>query len=778
MSGYELPDLRTPDEIRQQILDQWVSGFKPVFEEAFTYISGTTEYTLNCDGETSKKVYDFIKVKGELDGTEHMFLLANDYVPYDSTGDGFYDQISFDVGGNVPDIDTIFYVDYRYMIQPSGLTDVSGGSITNKLAGAMALHLYKAELQINQVARDSFIDSADGVELDELGIIVNVLRNQATRSTGFVTMARPSSMANQGLVSIPVGTQISTSGSSTLPSVFFETTIGAEIVDTETVAKISDLSYPDYGSSWIPVQSIYPGVDQNVSSSKIIRNVSADSVITTITNPSSFDQSDEQVDGTGTAQVFTLLHTPDESGFVDKDADSKAIEMINELAYGWLDQPSTGVNVVAEIVDSVSAPQLWTGKITIVGYANSELFYSETLTFTGTTSNETTTASFDQIFYITIVKSGGGGLEADRYLHLADDIITGPPSEVYIDEESCGARVDSGFLILRDDGNDLEVYLDTGSWTLQTITTDYTVTNPVFGGLTWTLIDWVGWSTGDKVNDGTLNIKYEYVPHADWYALSGASLELEGAPRSGSYLEVDYTWNNPFEDGADTESDDNYRERIKTGTTAGAKGTLDAIRATVLAVDGIVGATVDDHSTDGTISVGEVQVYAWTQSGILTEAKKSQVTDAVNDSRAAGVKPYIYGPDPIYIAIEADVKVLSNSGYVLVDVETSCEDALELWLSAFEIGEDIMESELISILEAIAGVEYVDVDSIVMKGFDSLGDTSVSIRDPHTGGWSWTAGTHWNIAAAATGTIVKADTDQTGGSGNAYYIDVTAAYVG
>jgi uncharacterized phage protein gp47/JayE len=775
MSGYELPDLRTPEEIRQQITDQIVSGYKPVFEEAITFISGTLYYTLNCDGETSKKAYDVLKVKGELDGTEHEFAEANDFTLYDSTGDGFYDQISFDVGGDIPDNNTVFYVDYRYMITPSGLTDTTEGSILMQLVGAVALQIYKVELQNNSVARDSFVDSADGPELDGLGKLVEVSRNVATRSTGFVTLARPSSMANQGVVEIPVGTQISTTGSSSLPAITFETIIAAEIANTETVAEISDLTHAEYGAGWIPVQSIYPGITQNVSSGKIIRNINADSVITTISNPSSFNQSDEQVDGTGTTQVFTLLHTPDSSGLVDKDADGKAIEMINELAYGWLDQPSTGTLVKATIKDTGGTPQLWTGKITIVGYANSELFYSETLTFDGSTNNETTTNTFSQIFHITIVKSGGGGLEATRYLTLENS----GASEQYVNHESCGGRVDSGFLILRHDpATDIEVYLDTGTWTLQTITTDYTVSNPTFGGLTWTLLDWVNWKTGSKVNDGTQNVKYEYVPHSDWFVLTDDSLELEGSPRSQSYLEVDYAWNNPFQDGADTEDDDTYRERIKTGVSRSAKGTLDAIRAAVLAVDGIVGATVDDHSTDGTINVGEFYVYAWTQSGILSEAKRSQVSNAVEGSRAAGTKPYIYGPDPIYIAIEVDVKVLTGSGYALASVETSCEDALEAWLDNFEIGSDIMESELISMLESIAGVEYIDVDSIVMKGFNNLSDTTPSTREPHTGGWNWTAGTHWNIVGVATGSIVKPDTDQTGGSGSCYYIDVTAAYVG
>lgn len=773
MSGYELPDLRTPEEIRQQITDQIVSGYKPVFEEAVTFLSGTLYYTLNCDGETSKKVYDILKIKGELDGTEHEFVESNDFTLYDSTGDGFYDQISFDVGGDTPDDNTVFYVDYRYMIPPSGLTDTTEGSILMQVVGAVALQIYKVELQTNSVARDSFVDSADGPELDELGKLVEVSRNIATRSTGFVTLARPSSMANQGVVEIPVGTQIGTTGSSSLPAITFETIIAAEIANTETEAKISDLTHAEYGADWIPVQSIYPGITQNVSSGKIIRNVNANSVITTISNPSSFDQSDEQVDGTSTAQVFTLLHTPDGSGLVDKDADGKAIEMVNELAYGWLDQPSTGTLVKATIKDTGGTPQLWTGKITIVDYANSELFYSETLTFDGTTNNETTTNSFDRIFYITIVKSGGGGLEATRYLTLENSGAT----EQYVNHESCGGRVDSGLLILRHT-SDLKVYLDTGTWTLQTITTDYTVSNPTFGGLTWTLIDWVNWKTGSKVNDGTQNVKYEYVPHSDWYALTNDSLELEGAPRSASYLEIDYAWNNPFQDGADTEDDDTYRERIKTGVSRSAKGTLDAIRATVLAVDGIVGATVDDHSTDGTIEVGEIYVYAWTQSGVLSEAKRSQVSNAVENSRAAGVKPYIFGPNPIYIAIEADVKVLTGSGYALASVEVSCEDALEAWLDAFEIGSDIMESELISMLESVVGVEYIDVDSIVMKGFNNLSDTTPSTREPHPGGWSWTAGTHWNIVGVATGSIVKPDTDTTGGSGSCYYIDVTAAYVG
>ena len=143
-----------------------------MWQEAITFVSGTDAYSLTCDETSPKKVYDILRVVGELDGIENEFTLQADYTLFDSTGDGWYDSISWSPVGDDPDDDTVFYVDYRYLIVPSGLTDTNTGSVLDHILDTMALQLRLAELKFNDIARDGFINSADGLELDELGELV------------------------------------------------------------------------------------------------------------------------------------------------------------------------------------------------------------------------------------------------------------------------------------------------------------------------------------------------------------------------------------------------------------------------------------------------------------------------------------------------------------------------------------------------------------------------------------------------------------------------------
>ena len=864
--SYEIDELREVEDIKTQIFEQIVDGYKLVSEEVIVYFTGTVYYDLLFDNITiTRKLKDILNVRGIKDGIEYIFVNGTDYEPYDSDGDGYYDQISWGLGGNTPDDETVFYIDYRYIWKNATVTDTTPGSVLDVFVDAMSRQLRKMDLKLNRVAMNSFIDSAAGRQLDQLGRLVAINRNESTRTTGYITLSRSASMTS-GEIAIPVGTQVSTVGTSTSPTKNFETTVTSSIADGSTQAKVSDATHQDYDNIWIPVQSVIPGEDNNVSSETIIRNVNAYSTITTINNPSTFDTSDERVDGNGNTQVFTLNHTADSNGLIDKDSDGKAIEMKDELDYGWVDQPTAKTEIRFRTTDGVGGAQAWSGQIIVTGYASNTDFFSETVTFSAESGPIDTIAQFDYIYDITITSTGGSGLPSGTYLkitNLAD-------SETLLDEENCGARVDSGFLILRPDGTtDLKVYLWDGTvWRLQTITTDYTYSTKVIGTLTKGLIDWVNWhdpyintevfagvglddltsggtysgsdiqktyvieidttgtpdtfqwsddggstwnatgvsitgaaqtlndgvqitfgattghtladqwlfDAGVIVSDGTQNVKYEYVPHEDWYRVDGNILEVDGAPRSGSYLLVDYTWINLFQDGADIEVDDTYKIRIKTGITTTARATLVAIESAVLGIDGISIAGVDDYSTDGTIATAQIRVIAAGASGILTEAKRTEVSNIVDEYRSAGIQATILGPDPIYIAIEVDVKVISGEGYSLTTVAIACETAISDWISSKSIGDDLTESELISTIEEVTGISYMDVDSIVVKGFDESNLTAVSTREPYPGGWSWAAGTHWNIISIAGNDVVKPDTDTTGGAGSAYYIDVTATF--
>lgn len=837
MTDYNI-DYPSPDDVATQMEEHLRYGYKPEYREEFVFTSGTDAYDLACPGESTKKVYDILQVEGTLDGTKHTFTQNIDYTLFDSDSDGYFDQISWAVAGDDPDDGTKFYVDYRYVIQASGLTDFSAGSLTRTIfIEAPSLMLYDLWRSLNDVAKNSFIDSASGRELDELGRIVSVVRNEATRTTGYVTLTRPANLTS-GVISIPVGARVSTTGSSVQPAVEFETIVTSEIANGTTLAKVSDSEHDDYQKQWIAVQSVIPGEPNNVSASSVIRNVSVSSVVTTINNPPTFDTSDEELTGTGTKQVFTLKHTADTNGFVDKDSDGKAIEITNEQSYGWLNQPSA-----SNVID-ITVSAAWTGRATV--YGNDGTYdINETCDFTAS-SNENTTANFRWVYYVTFTSDTETGI-GDRTVTIESgvagtDLLTtwggagknvtrvdgGWTSLNALDDHSYFQRTDISFAASDSSINtsagdftseDIEIgdYItvdgsddNDGIYTVKTVvalkivvnetiadealgdtitikeTTNITVYMDTGSGWTeeadanWarqtanigfdTARTWMKYKTGpadwltDHGTDSTVgqkNVKFEYIPESDMYSVSGNSAEFEYPPASDAILKADYTWENLFQDGTDTEIDSSYRSRIQSGVTASAKGTLDAIRSAVLTVDGITGCTVDDHSTDATIDVGKIQVYAWGASGLLTAAKSAEVVIAVENTRAAGIQATVSSPTPMYFAVTITVYVASDSGYSTATVKTDCEAAVSSWLEGHTISEDLKKSDLIAALEAISGTYFVDIDTMTIKGYNQVTSSSVSTDSPYTGGWDWTI--TWpdgsgNIIILPTGYIAKPDT--------------------
>lgn len=850
----------SPDDIADELREFYQYGYKPVYKEAIVFSTGTTEYDLDCDGiTTTKKVHDIQQVVGTKDGTQHTFVENVDYSLYDSDADDYLDQITWDVGGDVPDDTTTFYVYYRYVVAPLPINDFSDGSLTKTIfVEAPALLLHNIWLKLDEIAKDSFIDSASGQALDELGKMIGISRNEATRSTGYITLARPASLSS-GEITIPVGARFSTNATAELPAIEFETTVTSVILNTATNASVNDAIHSDDGQEWIPVQSVIPGVINNVNADTIKRNISANTAITTINNPSAFDTFDEQITGTGTQQAFTLQHPADTSGLVDKDSDGLAFNVTNEQIYGWLDQPGS-----SQVIDVTLAGGAWTGRCTIYGNDGANDI-SEVLDFDAS-SNETTTADFRWVFYVTFVSTTETGI-GDRTVTIESgvagtDLITtwgGTDKNVIridggwtslnalndgataIDEHSYFSYTDVTFTASDSslntsggdwDSKDIEIgdYItvsgtdfNDGTYSVLTVTTakitvnesitdesagdtvilkettNFTVEmNTGSGWVEETDGDWTleiadvgydalrtymtyttgasGWLTdhGSDSNVGQKNVRFNYVPVSDQYSVSDNVLSLEYGFASGAYGLIDYRFSNPMQDGSDTERDSPLRLRIKSGITVSAKGTLEAIESAVLEVDGIAGVTVDDHSTDTSIDVGEIMVFAWLASGLLPAAKKSEVTAAVEATRAAGISATISSPTPLYFEIAIDVYVSSESGYDTAVVALACEDVISFWLNAHTISEDLLKSDLVATLEEVSGVYFVDIDTLAVDAYTLPSSGSPATDEPYTGGWSWIDG-EWpdgsgNIITLPTGYIAKPDTTAPN------VIAVTAAY--
>ncbi|HLJ26209.1 MAG TPA: baseplate J/gp47 family protein [Candidatus Angelobacter sp.] len=90
----------------------------------------------------------------------------------------------------------------------------------------------------------------------------------------------------------------------------------------------------------------------------------------------------------------------------------------------------------------------------------------------------------------------------------------------------------------------------------------------------------------------------------------------------------------PTYGGQEPESDHALRERTKHALQSAGNATLDAIKFSVLGVEGVQGVEVLDYSVDRAIPLGELRVRFF--GGNLNE-----VRDVVNQTRAAGVIPRV-----------------------------------------------------------------------------------------------------------------------------------------
>lgn len=1023
--SYELPGMPALDELITQILEHVIYGWQPVYDEAIVYNTGTTNYTLYADGVSNPDIHDVLYINGTYDDSEYTFTSGTDYNLDDLSGDGNFDTLVWDTDNTVPDDGTTFYVSYRYQITATGMTDITPGSVLRTTVESFAIQLYRAFLKIQEVGRDSYVDTAVGERLDLLGKLVGITRNDAERTTGFVTLRRDSTNTTS-TVDIPVGTRLATVGTSTTPTVYFQTTSVARIRSGETSAVVyTSEDDPDYLQAWIPVECLSLGIDGNVAANTIIRNITAPVSVTYVNNASSYNVSGEQLTGDGSSQVFNLTHPPStsasigrkyvqyksgfisqpasstqikftltaggsdydqssgeyvsvaifglnslgaatnesfslddvsttatttasfseifyvtftnstggggigegigasstidiensaqtatyldgeapgelvESGHLDMIADASYISLwlwqsnswtlkaigttgsgtnnfhyvdedtgsfdagiiywndgegggstwtssspyysnyaagpnadgqnikieyypiegetgtgdaeevssgitafavTEEYRYGWVKQPSSSSQISVSCTDGAGTPndKAWDGTVVIHGTTTTGgVDDEEALTFDSGVPDyeQTTSKNFTKIDYVSFANANnpsegfGEGSAATTYVRIG----TTTKGSDLMGQSQCGTRVDGSYLSLIgvDSDNTLKVYVYDSGWVLHTqAAAEYTYSD---SGSTAGMIDWSAtwdWSTSPYVNehdagpfgDGR-NIKIEYVPIVDEYSVSGSQLYLEGTPTNASTLTLSYTWANDFIDGANTELDAAYRTRIKASIASAAKSTLAAIEAAVLDIDGIEGVVVDDYSTDPTIDIGEVHVFAWTSTGLLDGGTRSLVAAAVNETRAAGVKPVVQSPTPIYIAIQVTVKVPTTSTRTLTAIKADADSAVQAYVNGLGINREMYKSELIQALEAISEVQYVDVSSLKVWGYDNDTATTVSQEAPYTTTpyWYFDEGVtqDWsnngNIIYINSGYVFRADTDSEGASNEA--IDITVEYV-
>jgi phage-related baseplate assembly protein len=124
-----------------------------------------------------------------------------------------------------PDAGTVFFANYEVTIangvNPT-LTDRNPGSVTRLLAESFGREFAVFSSQLEGIYNASFVETASGGDLDQIGLLVGVHRRTATFAIGAVIFFR--STPSPAEIFVPAGTRISTSKP---PPAQFETQIDA-----------------------------------------------------------------------------------------------------------------------------------------------------------------------------------------------------------------------------------------------------------------------------------------------------------------------------------------------------------------------------------------------------------------------------------------------------------------------------------------------------------------------------------------------------------------------
>ena len=196
---------------------------------------------------------------------------------------------------------------------------------------------------------------------------------------------------------------------------------------------------------------------------------------------------------------------------------------------------------------------------------------------------------------------------------------------------------------------------------------------------------------------------------------------------------------NPTEDGRDTETDEEFRLRIKTTIQSIGKATLDAILARVRSVEGVKSAKIEENDTmnDNTGTGGlppksfRVFVYG---------GDNNDIAQAIFDAKPAGIQPYgdvsgtaydvdgneytIYFARPTEVEIHIEVQATTDGTSV---TEQEIKDAIKAYFDTLELGDDVIYNKVVAAVMSIQGI--VDATVKIDTTSPPAGTSNIAIAD-------------------------------------------------
>lgn len=143
----------------------------------------------------SEPAIDVRSITGTLEDARHTFLKEIDFAYREGDNAVVWE------GGDLPDDETVFYVDYFRRDSRSPLTDIQVGSVVRTVAEAIGREIATVYQQIDRAYLSAFLDTATGKSLDLVVSILGIERKTRESATGLVTFFRDPAAA--GAIAIP-----------------------------------------------------------------------------------------------------------------------------------------------------------------------------------------------------------------------------------------------------------------------------------------------------------------------------------------------------------------------------------------------------------------------------------------------------------------------------------------------------------------------------------------------------------------------------------------------
>jgi uncharacterized phage protein gp47/JayE len=182
-----------------------------------------------------------------------------------------------------------------------------------------------------------------------------------------------------------------------------------------------------------------------------------------------------------------------------------------------------------------------------------------------------------------------------------------------------------------------------------------------------------------------------------------------------------------FSGGADGETDDAYRNRLRLLARSRAMATEDALLAAALGVDGVAFARVVDQPTQDP----PVVIYAGNSGGLLPTELASDVVAAVDQVRALGIAPSYSAPSPVTFNYTLELVLDSTRAIDVSALREAIGTSLGSYVASLNLGQDRVHRvnrvrDIVMGFKRLGVLDLVDATSLPNAN-QVLGDTQMAV---------------------------------------------------